>query len=171
MALRRRSHTGVSKATTPKILAVLVIQLLRCDAFVVTSRVLGGAALSSPAAPPSCWRGRRSVRQTACSSRRGGPRRFSKGLCNGSRRQASAFYRLRSKPDNGDDTGSTSRINGEGGGDETVLSITTFNVLAPIFKRVGTGRESEFREAYLSRHAAIIQHLKVRRRRSCRASI
>lgn len=45
------------------------------------------------------------------------------------------------------------------------LSITTFNVLAPIFKRVGSGRESEFRGAYLERHAAILEHLKVRDRK------
>ncbi|CAN0076421.1 unnamed protein product, partial [Ectocarpus sp. 4 AP-2014] len=44
-------------------------------------------------------------------------------------------------------------------GDET-LSITTFNVLAPIFKRVGSGRESEFRETYLERHKAILEHIK-----------
>lgn len=46
-------------------------------------------------------------------------------------------------------------------GREPGLSITTFNVLAPIFKRVGAGRESEFRGAYLDRHSAILEHLKV----------
>ena len=57
--------------------------------------------------------------------------------------------------------------NGDGGGggggepDHPVISITTFNVLAPIFKRVGSGRESDFREAYLQRHADILDHLKV----------
>lgn len=55
---------------------------------------------------------------------------------------------------------------GDGGGrggepDHPLLSITTFNVLAPIFKRVGSGRESDFREAYLQRHADILDHLKV----------
>lgn len=47
-------------------------------------------------------------------------------------------------------------------GREPDLSITTFNVLAPIFKRVGAGRESEFRDSYLERHSAILEHLKVR---------
>lgn len=57
--------------------------------------------------------------------------------------------------------------NGDGGGgsggerDHPVLSITTFNVLAPIFKRVGSGRESDFRGAYLQRHTDILEHLKV----------
>lgn len=46
-------------------------------------------------------------------------------------------------------------------GREPGLSITTFNVLAPIFKRVGAGRESEFRDSYLDRHSAILEHLKV----------
>lgn len=43
------------------------------------------------------------------------------------------------------------------------LSITTFNVLAPIFKRVGSGddRESQDRNAYLERHGSILRHLKV----------
>lgn len=42
------------------------------------------------------------------------------------------------------------------------ISITTFNVLAPIFKRVGAGRrESEDRAAYVARHSAILEHLKV----------
>ncbi|CAM9860522.1 unnamed protein product, partial [Ectocarpus sp. 8 AP-2014] len=51
------------------------------------------------------------------------------------------------------------RVDRGGGGDET-LSITTFNVLAPIFKRVGNGRESEFRATYLERHKAILKHIK-----------
>lgn len=46
---------------------------------------------------------------------------------------------------------------------DPTLSVTTFNVLAPIFKRMGPQRESDFRDIYLERHAAIIQHLKVRR--------
>ncbi|CAN0039747.1 unnamed protein product, partial [Hapterophycus canaliculatus] len=46
---------------------------------------------------------------------------------------------------------------------EARLSITTFNVLAPIFKRIGqTGqRESEFKERYLERNSAVLEHLKV----------
>ena len=50
---------------------------------------------------------------------------------------------------------------GGGGDDDPLLSITTFNVLAPIFKRVGSGRESDFRGAYLQRNADILEHLKV----------
>ncbi|CAN0510092.1 unnamed protein product, partial [Scytosiphon promiscuus] len=45
--------------------------------------------------------------------------------------------------------------------DHAVISITTFNVVEPIFKRVGSGRESDFRETYLQRHADILDHLKV----------
>lgn len=47
--------------------------------------------------------------------------------------------------------------------EDPLLTITTFNVLAPIFKRVGMDdrRESEFRDAYLKRNAAILEHLKV----------
>lgn len=51
---------------------------------------------------------------------------------------------------------------GMGGQRDPELSITTFNVLAPIFKRVGSGRESDFRDAYLERHSTILDHLKVR---------
>lgn len=59
--------------------------------------------------------------------------------------------------------GNNGGSDGGGGGelDHPVLSITTFNVLAPIFKRVGSGRESDFRETYLQRHADILDHLKV----------
>lgn len=159
MTLRRRLHPGVSRTATPTILVVLVMTQLvttSCDAF-IASRLLG-ASLSSP---PLCWRGRRGSRREAPKSfwigRRG------HGLCsssnNGSRRRPA-------KRNNGDDAAarsrSSSRTNGDDDGDAAAaLSITTFNVLAPIFKRVGTGRESEFREAYLERHAAIIEHLKV----------
>lgn len=59
-----------------------------------------------------------------------------------------------------DKGGDDKRVDRGDGGDET-LSITTFNVLAPIFKRVGSGRESEFRETYLERHKAILKHIKV----------
>ncbi|CAM9474799.1 unnamed protein product, partial [Ectocarpus sp. 13 AM-2016] len=58
-----------------------------------------------------------------------------------------------------DKGGDDERVDRGDGGDET-LSITTFNVLAPIFKRVGSGRESEFRETYLERHKAILKHIK-----------
>lgn len=55
---------------------------------------------------------------------------------------------------------------GCGGSELDGLSITTFNVLAPIFKRVGSGdsRESQDRNAYLERHGSILQHLKVQYR-------
>lgn len=43
-----------------------------------------------------------------------------------------------------------------------LLSITTFNVLAPIFKRVGPSRESYFRDSYLERNLRILRHLNVR---------
>lgn len=43
-----------------------------------------------------------------------------------------------------------------------LLSITTFNVLAPIFKRVGPSRESNFRDSYLERNLRILRHLNVR---------
>lgn len=63
----------------------------------------------------------------------------------------------------GGDGGQSGGTNGSGAGpDQPLLSITTFNVLAPIFKRVGSGRESEFRDTYLERHTAILEHLKVR---------
>lgn len=53
-------------------------------------------------------------------------------------------------------------LTAQSGNPSSPLSITTFNVLAPIFKRVGNGRESEFRDTYLQRHADILNHLKVR---------
>lgn len=43
-----------------------------------------------------------------------------------------------------------------------LLSITTFNVLAPIFKRVGPSRESNFQDSYLERNLRILRHLNVR---------
>ncbi|CAM9970436.1 unnamed protein product [Discosporangium mesarthrocarpum] len=52
-----------------------------------------------------------------------------------------------------------------GAGDLTVgrgvpsFTITTFNVLAPIFKRVGKRRESEFPKQYVERHSNILEHL------------
>lgn len=69
--------------------------------------------------------------------------------------------KLRSARDDGDRPQAPSISNG-GEPDHPVLSITTFNVLAPIFKRVGSGRESEFRDTYIKRHTAILEHLKVR---------
>ncbi|XP_010685415.2 uncharacterized calcium-binding protein At1g02270 [Beta vulgaris subsp. vulgaris] len=42
----------------------------------------------------------------------------------------------------------------------TTISCTTFNILAPIYKRLGGGvRESEFREAWLSRNQSILDRL------------
>ena len=43
-----------------------------------------------------------------------------------------------------------------------LLSVTTFNVLAPIFKRVSSGRESDSRDSYLERNVRILRHLNVR---------
>eukprot|EP00903_Cladosiphon_okamuranus_P017828 g16407.t1 len=147
----------------------MALQLVTCCDGFIPSRLLGGAAMSWPPAP-SRGRGIRGCsRQATCSSssRRAPPRRFSNGcangLCSSGNRSswAASSNRLCGKRSNGGDDTSigSSRVNGDSDGDG-ILSITTFNVLAPIFKRVGTGRESEFREAYLARHASIISHLK-----------
>lgn len=160
MTFHRRFHPGASKATAPAILAVLMMQLVTSsDAFI--GSLLGGAASSSPP-PPSHWSCKRGCRRVTCDrSRQEAPTCLTgrgKGPCsnNGGSRGPASFNRLRSQRGNGD---GGSKKKGDGG--DAVLSITTFNVLAPIFKRVGNGRESEFREAYLERHEAIIEHLKV----------
>ncbi|CAN0180600.1 unnamed protein product, partial [Ectocarpus fasciculatus] len=85
-----------------------------------------------------------------CCNNSGGGARSSSSTSSSS--SSSGGFRL-------DKEGDDRRVSRGDGGDET-LSITTFNVLAPIFKRVGSGRESEFRETYLERHKVILEHIK-----------
>lgn len=157
---RRKSRRPVSLLTCT--LAHLLLSFISIISFPSTRTTTSQAFLLSPLPGPSPSRLRgkqwskrpgrlRAVEHSSDVNAVGNAGSDSSNGCNGN--------------SNGGNNGHCGNNGGSGGGggelDHPVLSITTFNVLAPIFKRVGSGRESDFRETYLQRHADILDHLKV----------
>lgn len=163
-------YPRLRRESSAKGLAVLLVVLASSQAFLHAPLLLLRGPVSFPPSPSSssCWRGggerggrhvpfgSRQAAQKPSSGRRR-PRCWNSDSA-GRRRRASSTRCATSNRRDGD-----IGHNGDGA-PSPVLSITTFNVLAPIFKRVGTRRESEFRETYLERHRAILAHLNVRAR-------